>query len=244
MSCKELLNTQSYLDGALEGDAADVAERHLQSCAECQALAADTADLGDALRTATRYRAPDMLRARLAKQLDRETRPAPGKSFWLGAASGGGFSALAAGFALFLLLPPSATSLTQAVVDAHSAALTGGKTIMVASSNHHTVKPWLAAHAGISPSVADFAKQDFALVGGRTDAVAGNPAAVVVYRHGNHQVDLFAWPDRGNSLPAAGMVRGFRTAFWKMGDLDYAAVSDVDAAAFQKFVGLAQSQRE
>jgi anti-sigma factor RsiW len=244
MSCKELLNTQSYLDGALEGDAADAAERHLQSCAECQALAADTADLGDALRTATRYRAPDMLRARLAKQLDRETRPAPGKSFWLGAASGGGFSALAAGFALLLLLPPSATSLTQAVVDAHSAALTGGKTIMVASSNHHTVKPWLAAHAGISPPVTDFAQDGFVLTGGRTDKVAGRPAAVAVYAHGNHQVDLFAWADRGNALPAAGMVRGFRTAFWKRGDLDYAAVSDVDAGSFQKFVGLAQSRRE
>jgi hypothetical protein len=40
------------------------------------------------------------------------------------------------------------------------------------------------------------------------------------------------------------MARGFRTAFWKSGDLDYAAVSDVDAAAFQKFVGLAKAQRE
>jgi hypothetical protein len=29
-----------------------------------------------------------------------------------------------------------------------------------------------------------------------------------------------------------------------MGDLDYAAVSDVDAGSFRKFVGLAQSRRE
>ena len=65
-------------------------------------------------------------------------------------------------------------------------------------------------------------------------------AAVAVYRHGNHEVDLFAWPDRGATLPQPGMNRGFRTAFWKSGDLDYAAVSDMDAAAFQKFVGLAQ----
>jgi hypothetical protein len=40
------------------------------------------------------------------------------------------------------------------------------------------------------------------------------------------------------------MVRGFRMAFWKAGDLNYAAVSDVDAAAFQKFVSLAKAQRE
>jgi anti-sigma factor RsiW len=242
MTCKETLNTQSYLDGALDGVAAEAAERHLQSCAECQAFAADTADLSDALRGATRFHAPDTLRLRLAKQLDRETRPA--KGFWLGAASGGGVSALAAGLAFFLLLPPSAATLAQSVVDAHSAALTGGKTIMVASSNHHTVKPWLAAHAGISPPVTDFASAGFILTGGRTDQVAGRPAAVAVYAHGNHQLDLFAWADRGAPLPAGGMVRGFRTSFWKMGDLDYAAVSDMDAGSFRKFVDLAKAQRE
>jgi anti-sigma factor RsiW len=143
-----------------------------------------------------------------------------------------------------MLLPPSVATLSQSVVDAHSAALTGEKTIMVASSSHHTVKPWLAAHAGISPLVTDFADQGFALTGGRTDEVAGTRAAVAVYAHGNHEVDLFAWPDRGADLPQAGTTRGFRTAFWKMGDLDYAAVSDMDANAFQKFVALVRAQRE
>ena len=245
MSCKETLQTQSYLDGELEGAAAAAAERHLESCADCQALAAETADLSDALRTAARHRAPDVLRKRIAAALDREARPTLGRrSFWLGAASGTGVSALAAGFALLALLPPTAATLSQSVVDAHAAALTGNKTIMVASSNHHTVKPWLAAHAGISPPVTDFAQQGFVLTGGRTDKVAGRRAAVAVYRHGNHDVDLFAWPDRGGPLPASGMARGFRTAFWKIGDLDYAAVSDVDAAAFQKFTDLAKAQRE
>jgi hypothetical protein len=40
------------------------------------------------------------------------------------------------------------------------------------------------------------------------------------------------------------VTRGFRSSFWKRGDLDYAAVSDIDAGAFSKFVALAQSQRE
>ena len=244
MNCNETLQTQSYLDGELQGADASAAEQHLEGCAECQSLAAETADLSDALRQIVRYRAPDTLRHRLKKELDREARRSPAKSFWVGAASGGGLSALAAGFALMLLLPPSVATLSQAVVDSHSAALTSEKTIMVASSSHHTVKPWLAAHAGISPLVTDLADQGFVLTGGRTDEVAGTRAAVAVYRHGNHEVDLFAWPDRGAGLPQAGMARGFRTAFWKVNDLDYAAVSDVDAAAFQKFVGLAQSQRE
>jgi len=245
MNCKETLQTQSYLDGELQGAEATAAERHLETCADCQALAAETADLSDALRQITHYRAADILRARVMAALNREARPAlGGRSFWLGAASGTGLSALAAGFALLALLPPTAASLSQSVADAHVAALTGNKTIMIASSSHHTVKPWLAAHAGISPPVTDFADQGFVLTGGRTDKVAGKRAAVAVYAHGNHEVDLYTWPDRGGPLPPSGMVRGFRTAFWKTGDLDYAAVSDVDAAAFRKFTDLAKAQRE
>ena len=137
MNCKETLHTQSYLDGELVGAAAAAAERHLESCADCQALAAGTADLSDALRKTTHYRAPEVLRTRISAALDRETRPVlVRRGFWLGAASGTGLSALAAGFALLALLPPTAASLSQSVTDAHVAALTGGKTIMVASSNH------------------------------------------------------------------------------------------------------------
>jgi len=244
MNCQENLRTQSYLDGELQGDDAQAAERHLAECAQCQALAAQTADLSDALRKTARYRAPDGLRAALAARLDRETVRKPARGFWLGAASGTGLTALAAGFALFLMLPPSAASLAQAVADAHARALTSGKPIMVASSNHHTVKPWLAEHAGISPPVTDFADAGFVLTGGRVDEVAGARAAVAVYRHGNHQLDLFAWADRGAQLPAPGLNRGFRTRFWKRGDMDFAAISDVDAAAFDEFVGLARAQRE
>ena len=106
------------------------------------------------------------------------------------------------------------------------------------------VKPWLAAHIGLSPPVTDFAADGFALTGGRVDEVAGKAAAVMVYAHGNHEVDLFAWSDRNGQLPEPGIVRGFRVAFWKAGDMDFAAVSDVDQAVFQKFIALARSQRE
>jgi anti-sigma factor RsiW len=244
MSCEELLNTQSYLDGELTGAEAAEVERHLQSCAECQAFAASAADLSDALRQASRHTALAHLRAAVLAGLDKEPSRFSPRSFWMGAMGGAGVSALAAGFALLALLPPSIATLTQSIADAHARALTGGKTIMVASSNHHTVKPWLAAHAGLSPPVSDFAGDGFTLIGGRVDDVAGRPAAVMVYAHGNHEVDLFAWPDRGADLPGTSVTHGFRTSFWKQGDMDFAAVSDVDQAAFQKFVALARAQRE
>jgi anti-sigma factor RsiW len=244
MSCDHLLNTQSYIDGALAGMEAVEAERHLQTCAECQAFAAGAAELSDALRNSPRHAAPAHLRAAVLARLDREPVNLPRRSFWIGAASGAAVSALAAAMAVLAILPPSAASLTQAVADAHANALLKNQVIMVASSNHHTVKPWLAAHAAISPPVQDFAADGFSLAGGRVDEVAGTRTAVMVYRHGNHQIDVFAWPDRGATLPQPGMTRGFRSAFWKQGDLDFAAVSDMDAQAFEKFVGLARAVRE
>jgi hypothetical protein len=46
--------------------------------------------------------------------------------------------------------------------------------------------------------------------------------------------------DKNGTLPQSMTVRGFRTAFWKQGDLNFAAVSDMDEAAFRKFVALAR----
>lgn len=244
MSCEHLLKTQSYLDGELTGVEAAEAEHHLQTCTECQAFATQAADLSDALRKAPRHAAPAHLRAAVLARLDKEPVRFSLRSFWMGAGAGTALSALAAGFALLALLPPTLATMTQEVANAHANALTNGQTIMVASSNHHTVKPWLAAHAGLSPPVTDFAGDGFTLTGGRVDEVAGRTAAVMVYAHGRHEVDLFAWLDRGASLPGPGMTRGFHTSFWKSGDMDFAAVSDVDQGAFQKFVDLARAQRE
>jgi anti-sigma factor RsiW len=243
MSCDRSLRTQAWLDGELaEPDAAEL-ERHVESCAECQSLAANAALVSDALRQASRHRAPAHLRARLSAALERETKR-PRRQFWLGAASGGGVTALAAALALFAILPPSAASLTETVVAAHGRALTTGKIIMVASSNHHTVKPWLAEHVAISPPAADLSADGFILAGGRKDAVAGKDAAVAVYYSGRHEIDLFTWVDHGETLPQPQVSRGFRTSFWKSGDLDFAAVSDVSADAFEKFVALSKVARE
>jgi anti-sigma factor RsiW len=251
MTCPELLRTQACLDGELEGAAATEAERHIESCAECQAFSADAAQLSDAMRRElVRHRTPAHLHARIAAALDAERPSAKilsfksGRTFWTGAASGVGLSALAAGFAILALLPPSAGTLAQSVADAHTQALMSGRVIEVASSSHHTVKPWFAGRVPLSPPVADFAQQGFTLTGGRADEIAGSRAAVVVYRHGRHEVDLFVWADARTSLPQETVTRGYRSLFWKRGDLDFAAVSDMDDRELHKFVQLIQSEPE
>ena len=151
---------------------------------------------------------------------------------------------MAAALAMLIVLPPSAGTLAEAVTDAHTRALMSGNAIVVASTNHHTVKPWFAGRVPLSPPVADFAAQGFPLAGGRTDTVAGVPAAVVVYRHGKHEVDLFVWADKGSRQPGESTTRGYHAIFWKRGDLDFAAVSDTEGTELHKFVTLVQSEPE
>ena len=244
MTCPELLRTSAFIDGELEGDAAAKAERHLETCAECQAFAASAADLSDALRApGARHTAPPLLRARIEKTLAKEdSRPRTG--FWTGMLSGAGISAVAASLLAGLFLPPAPAGLSDSVTRAHIRALTDGPRIEVASSSHHTVKPWFAGKAPLAPPVGDFAAQGFPLVGGRMDKVGGRPAAVVVYGHGLHVIDLFVWNDRGGDLPPPGDQRGYHETFWRRGDLAFAAVSDVDSAELARFIELVKAQKE
>ncbi len=255
MACAETLSTQAFVDGEITGPEAEAVERHIESCADCQAFCADAAALSDAVRTrAQRYAAPASLRRRVEAALDQEVarRPAPPArsrtrlppGFWRGAFSGAGATALAAGLAVLAFLPPSAGSLADEVTVAHTAALMQGREIQVVSTDHHTVKPWFAGRLSLSPPVADFASQGYKLIGGRLDKVAGAPAAVVAYQHGKHEIDLFIWADRGAALPSAGLSHGYNSIFWKHRDLDFAAVSDTAGPELAAFVNLVRAEPE
>src|ERR1700733_11536837 len=119
MLCAESLRVQAYFDGELDALSAADVERHSEACAECRAMLEDLDRVRTALRQELTYAsAPAALRARIMRVLDEEEavqspraakvrrmswRPQP---FWKGALSGIGGSAIAAGIAFFLLVPP------------------------------------------------------------------------------------------------------------------------------------------
>jgi anti-sigma factor RsiW len=265
VACAELLQTQAFVDGELSGAQADAAERHIAACARCKVFCEDAAALSDEIRGyARRYPAPAGLKLRVleavatadacgsgyatpAKETKRGIR-APAWRLRAGTLPGffGGvaMSGLAAALIALALMPPASDLLTDRLVTAHTRALMSGRVIQVVSSDHHTVKPWFAGRIDISPPAHDFTAQGFALVGGRIDSVAGRPAAVVVYRHGLHEIDLFVWADSGERLPAMATRRGYNTLGWKERDLDFAAVSDMQASELAAFAKLIRSVPE
>jgi len=96
----------------------------------------------------------------------------------------------------------------------------------VVSTDRHTVKPWFAGHADVSPVVVDFADQGYRLLGGRADYFDQQHVAAVVYQHGAHLINVFTWVADSRPLPEYTTRSGYRIACWKLGNLQYCAVSD------------------
>ena len=163
------------------------------------------------------------------------------RPFWVGALSGAGGAAIAATFAFLLLVPRFTNPLLDELVSAHVRSLMPSHLIDVVSTDKHTVKPWFAGHADVSPVVADFEPQGYRLVGGRVDYLEHQRSAVVVYQHGAHVINVFSWGGQGRALPADVTRSGYHLAFWKAGDLEYCAVSDT---GWDELLGLVRLLKE
>ena len=254
MQCAESLRVQACFDGELEAPSAADMERHSETCDECRALLHDLAQVRTALRQNLTYAStPPALRARVLRALDQEDavksprvhgkrvrswRPPP---FWKGAFSGIGGTALAAGIVFFLLAPPLTNPILDELVSAHVRSLMPDHLIDVVSTDKHTVKPWFAGHADVSPVVADFEPQGYRLIGGRVDYLDHQRSAVVIYQHGAHVINVFSWAGQERALPTNLTRSGYHLAFWKAGDLEYCAVSDT---GWDELLGLVRLLRE
>ncbi|HLQ12408.1 MAG TPA: zf-HC2 domain-containing protein [Steroidobacteraceae bacterium] len=231
MDCPESLRTQAYFDGELDAASAAAFEGHLGHCAQCRATLESAGRLRTSMRQALAHeRAPAALRARIAQALDQEQarprRSGQRRPFWLGALSGIGAAAVAATVAFLVLTAPVRDPLLDRLVAAHVHSLLPDHLIAVVSTDRHTVKPWFAGRADVSPVVADFAAQGFRLLGGRIDVLDHQRAAVVVYQHGPHLVNVFSWAVDRRLLPRDATRNGYHIAFWSAGNVQYCAVSD------------------
>lgn len=124
-----------------------------------------------------------------------------------------------------------------ALLSDHTRALMTNTTIEVASSNSHTVKPWLSAKLGYSPTVVDLAAQGFPLVGGRRGFLWNVPVAVMVYAYREHEIDLYALPGDATARVGNRVTgrHGYHIRTWEEGGMRYIAVSDVAIERLDEF---------
>jgi len=211
-------------------------------------------ELGDLIRRDADYHAaPQALRDRIDLMLAPTPAPqvAGNAGRWLEWRRWWG---MGAAFALGILLSVAITTLhglpgtqdrmVEQVVDSHVRSLMVAHLSDVASSDQHTVKPWLSHQLDFSPPVADLTAEGFPLVGGRLDYIDGHPVAALIYQRRLHTINVFVWPLRGASAsaPESAARRGFNVRSWSKDGMQYWAVSDLQSAELERFGQLLAGQ--
>src|SRR2546425_1638094 len=221
MNCNEAATlVAAYADGEIDGLRGDLLKRHLRGCASCTTQYQSVLALRAQLRTEIPYfPASPALRARVrallgavGAALPSRTRPVIDRWRWLTGGALAGCTATVLAWVLGTAVIDWRTNedLATEVVGSHVRATLGNHLIEVASSDQHTVKPWLSARLDYSPPVQDLATEGFALTGGRVDTLEQRPVATLVYRYRLHTIDVFVRPESaGASPPALSTVRGF-----------------------------------
>ena len=135
--------------------------------------------------------------------------------------------------------------LAEQVVAGHARSIVTSHLIEVASSDQHTVKPWLSSKLDFSPPVPDLAAAGFPLAGGRLDYLDNRAVAAIVYRYRQHVINLFVWPDEksGDARPEALSKHGYNVLRWTSGGMTFWAISDVNAGELKAFAEAYASAR-
>ena len=127
--------------------------------------------------------------------------------------------------------------LMQEVVASHVRSTLGQHLVDVASSDHHTVKPWLSSKLDFSPPIQESLLPGSVFLGGRVDYLDGRPVAALVYRQGEHVVNSFVWPTKAvDGAAVFSAQRGFQIAHWSRGGMTHWVISDVNQEEFGAIV--------
>jgi anti-sigma factor RsiW len=256
---ERLLRLHAALDGELDAMGSLEFEREMRDdpaiAAEYRRLAA----LRDAVRRhAPREAAPQALADRIAALTASPPAAPPSQApaspsatvvpfrrrAWLDSralamAASLGVLGFAVGAGLTSLRTPSGSGdVAQHLVSDFARAEIAGQPFDVASSDRHTVKPWLANRTTVSGTIVDLAPR-FPLVGGRVAVIDRIPTPTLVYRHNEHVVAVTELPVDAKLARGTGGIEtidGYHVARWSDANLAYVAVSDMDETALGEFV--------
>jgi anti-sigma factor RsiW len=248
MNCKQAETlVAAYADGEVDAMRRYLMKRHLLGCIDCAARYESMLALRARIHAEVPYfAASPALHARVRAMIVAvrasvlpQSRATIDRWRWLtgGVLAGCTASVFAWMLGTAVLAWRASEDFAVAAVASHVRATLGYRLIEVASSDRHTVKPWLSARLDYSPPVQDLANDGFTLIGGRLDYLERRPVATLVYRYHEHTIDVFVRPETSHtSMSALRTVRGFNVARAVGPSMDWLAVSDAEPAVLSAFV--------
>jgi anti-sigma factor RsiW len=223
----------AYVDGELDAAKCLELEAHLAGNPAARAACKRLREMSAAIRDRVDYHAaPSALAVRLRASVPAVPEEAPRRAAlrgWLKpAAAFAAVALLAWGAAILSLRPGEDKRMAQEALTSHVRATLGNRLLDVASSDQHTVKPWLSARLAFSPPVADFSAHGFGLRGGRLDYVGGRAVAVLVYQRRQHMIDVFVWPAPAPKAQQTLTLDGFNAESFARGGMSFWLISDLN----------------
>ncbi len=250
MNCHDTIRLKhAWADGELDTVRTVDVDQHLKSCGSCSAAFENLRGLKTAIKSEQLYfRAPNGLerniRASLRLQQTRTEHPLPGWWQWFKLAiPTAGVAVAAIALVLTLNSRSAEDQLVQEVSSSHARSLLADHKFDVASSDPHTVKPWLDSRLDFAPPVVDLPEHGFPLIGGRLDYLQNRTVAALVYQRRKHLINLFIWPAPSDSTatPHLRTWRGYNLVHWTQAGMICWAVSDLSAAELKQFADLVRN---
>lgn len=236
-TCEAMVD--AYVDGELTATESAEFERALGSCPQCRRRLETARTMSGLLRGLPVEPAPDLLRARIEREL-RTIAGRPRERLRWTAMAASLVMAVGIGWLagwLGATLVGQGSRETDQLVAGYVRLAMSEHAVDVASSDRHTVKPWFAGRIDYAPPVHDLTTEGFPLLGGRIDLLDGRKVAVLIYRRNQHRVALTLWPagSSAGEAPVTTQRDGFSVTRWRHGGFDMRAVADLapgDMAAF------------
>ena len=152
-------------------------------------------------------------------------------------ATGAACALLLLAFAFFQTSRASRNAIVDQVIANHVRSLLADHLVDIASSNQHTVKPWFDGKIDFAPEVRDLTSDGFPLAGGRLDYLDSKTVVALVYHRDKHPINLFIAPGPGHRDSSTITItrRGYNLVRWTRGEMDYWAVSDLNATELRQF---------
>jgi len=232
-----------YVDGELDAAKSLELEAHLAGNPAARAAGERLREMSAAIRSRADYHAaPSALAARLRVSVPAIPEEAPRRAAlraWLKPAALFATIALVAWVvAIMATRSGDDERVAQEALASHVRATLGNRLLDVASSDQHTVKPWLSARLPFSPPVADFSAHGFELRGGRLDYIGGRAVAALVYQRRQHMIDVFVWPATAEKAQQALTLNGFNSEGFARGGMSFWLVSDLNRNELSDFARL------